>query len=80
VLIVSMTWFTTACVVIEDGEIGVTGSFGALRFRSSTPGSRGRSPSSPSWLHELEALAEAHTHHEAVSERLAAGRPADRQS
>ena len=31
VLIVSMTWFTTACVVIEDGEVGVTKSFGAIR-------------------------------------------------
>ncbi len=30
--------------------------------------------------HELEALAEAHTHLEAVSDRLAAGRPADRKS
>ena len=26
-----MTWFTTACVVIEDGEVGVTKSFGAIR-------------------------------------------------
>ena len=31
VLIVSMSWFTTACVVIEDGEVGVTKSFGAIR-------------------------------------------------
>ncbi len=31
VLIVSMTCFTTACVVIEDGEVGVTKSFGAIR-------------------------------------------------
>ena len=31
VLIVSMTWFTTACAVIEDGEVGVTKSFGAIR-------------------------------------------------
>ena len=31
VLIVSMTGFTTACVVIEDGEVGVTKSFGAIR-------------------------------------------------
>jgi len=31
VLIVSMTWFTTGCVVIEDGEVGVTKSFGAIR-------------------------------------------------
>ena len=30
VLIVSMTSFTTACVVIEDGEVGVTKSFGAI--------------------------------------------------
>ena len=30
VLIVSMTGFTTACVVIEDGEVGVTKSFGAI--------------------------------------------------
>ena len=30
-LIVSMTWFTTACVVIEDGEVGVSKSFGAIR-------------------------------------------------
>ncbi len=30
VLIVSMTWFTTACVVIEDGEVGVTKSFGSI--------------------------------------------------
>ncbi len=31
VLIVSMTGFTTACVVIEDGEVGVSKSFGAIR-------------------------------------------------
>ncbi len=31
VLIVSMTWCTTACVVIEDGEVGVSKSFGAIR-------------------------------------------------
>ncbi len=31
VLIVSMTCFTTACVVIEDGEVGVSKSFGAIR-------------------------------------------------
>jgi len=30
VLIVSMTSFTTACVVIEDGEVGVTKSFGSI--------------------------------------------------
>ncbi len=30
VLIVSMIWFTTACVVIEDGEVGVSKSFGAI--------------------------------------------------
>ncbi len=30
-LIVSMTWFTMACVVIEDGEVGVSKSFGAIR-------------------------------------------------
>ncbi len=30
VLIVSMTWFTTACVVIEDGEVGITKSFGTI--------------------------------------------------
>ena len=30
VLIVSMTWCTTACVVIEDGEVGVSKSFGAI--------------------------------------------------
>ncbi len=30
VLIVSITWFTTACVVIEDGEVGVTKSFGSI--------------------------------------------------
>ena len=29
-LIVSMTWFTTACVVIEDGEVGVSKRFGAI--------------------------------------------------
>ncbi len=29
-LIVSMTWFTMACVVIEDGEVGVSKSFGAI--------------------------------------------------
>ena len=33
-LIVSMTWFTTACVVIEDGEVGVTKSFGPEMLRS----------------------------------------------
>ncbi len=37
-------------------------------------------PLEPELTHELEALAEAHTHLEAVSERLAAGRPADRKS
>ncbi len=37
-------------------------------------------PLEPELAHELEALAEAHTHLEAVSERLAAGRPADRKS
>ncbi len=31
VLIVSMLAFTTACVVIEDGEVGVSKSFGAIR-------------------------------------------------
>jgi len=31
VLIVSMTCFPTACVVIEAGEVGVTKSFGAIR-------------------------------------------------
>ena len=31
VLIVSMTWFTTACVVIEDGDVGLSKSFGAIR-------------------------------------------------
>ncbi len=36
-------------------------------------------PLEPELAHELEALAEAHTHLEAVSERLAAGRPADRK-
>jgi regulator of protease activity HflC (stomatin/prohibitin superfamily) len=30
VLIVSLTWFTTACVVIEDGEVGVSKSFGKI--------------------------------------------------
>lgn len=30
VLIVSITWFTTSCVVIEDGEVGVTKSFGSI--------------------------------------------------
>ncbi len=30
VLIVSMTWFTTGCVVIEDGEAGVSKSFGEI--------------------------------------------------
>ncbi len=30
VLIVSMSWFTTACVVIEDGEVGVSKSFGKI--------------------------------------------------
>ncbi len=37
-------------------------------------------PLEPELAHELEALAEAHTHLETVSERLAAGRPADRKS
>ncbi len=37
-------------------------------------------PLEPELAHELEALAEAHTHLEAVSERLSAGRPADRKS
>ncbi len=37
-------------------------------------------PLEPELAHELEALAEAHTHLEAVSERLAAGRPTDRKS
>jgi hypothetical protein len=37
-------------------------------------------PLEPELAHELEALAEAQTHLEAVSERLAAGRPADRKS
>jgi hypothetical protein len=32
VLIVSMTSFTTACVVIEDGEVGVSKSFGGQAF------------------------------------------------
>ncbi len=30
VLIVSMTWCTTACVIIEDGEVGVKKSFGSI--------------------------------------------------
>jgi regulator of protease activity HflC (stomatin/prohibitin superfamily) len=29
--IVSMIWFTTVCVVIEDGEVGVSKSLGAIR-------------------------------------------------
>ncbi len=37
-------------------------------------------PLEPELAHELQALAEAHTHLEAVSERLSAGRPADRKS
>ncbi len=37
-------------------------------------------PLEPELAHELQALAEAHTHLEAVSEQLAAGRPADRKS
>ena len=37
-------------------------------------------PVEPELADELEALAAAHTHLEAVSERLAAGRPADRKS
>ncbi len=37
-------------------------------------------PLEPELAHELEALAEAHAQFEAVSERLAAGRPADRKS
>ncbi len=37
-------------------------------------------PLEPELADELEALAEARTHLEAVSERLAAGRPADRKS
>ncbi len=37
-------------------------------------------PLEPELARELEALAEAHTHLEAASERLAAGRPADRKS
>ncbi len=37
-------------------------------------------PLEPELAHELKALAEAHTHLEAVSERLAAGRPADHKS
>ncbi len=37
-------------------------------------------PLEPELAHELEALAEAHTHLKAVSERLAAGRPEDRKS
>ena len=30
VLIVSMTWLTTGCVVIEDGEVGISKSFGEI--------------------------------------------------
>ncbi len=37
-------------------------------------------PLEPELAHELGALAEAHTHLEEVSERLAAGRPADHKS
>ncbi len=37
-------------------------------------------PLEPELAHELEALAEAHTHLEAVSEQLSAGRLADRKS
>ncbi len=37
-------------------------------------------PLEPELAHELAALAEAHTHLEAVSERLAAGRPTDSKS
>ncbi len=37
-------------------------------------------PLEPELAHELEALAEAHTHLEEVSERLAAGRATDRKS
>ncbi len=37
-------------------------------------------PLEPELAHELEALAKAHTHLEAVSEQLAVGRPADRNS
>ncbi len=37
-------------------------------------------PLEPELAHELESLAEAHTHLEAVSKRLAAARPADRKS
>ena len=37
-------------------------------------------PLEPELAHELEALAEAHAHLETVSERLAAGRPADHKS
>ncbi len=37
-------------------------------------------PLEPELAHELEALAKAHTHLEAVSEQLAAGPPADRKS
>jgi hypothetical protein len=37
-------------------------------------------PLEPELARELEALAEAHTHLEAVSERLAVRRPADRES
>ena len=38
VLIVSMTWCTTACVVIEDGEVGVSKSFGDISDESLTAG------------------------------------------
>ncbi len=37
-------------------------------------------PLEPELAHELDALAEAHTHLEEVSKRLAAGRPADHKS
>ena len=37
-------------------------------------------PLEPELAHELEALAEAHTHLEAVRERLPSGRPADHRS
>ncbi|MCZ6712321.1 MAG: hypothetical protein O7B29_00090, partial [Deltaproteobacteria bacterium] len=37
-------------------------------------------PHEPELAHELDALAEAHTHLEEVSKRLAAGRPADHKS
>ncbi len=37
-------------------------------------------PLEPELAHELEALAEAHAHLEAVRERLAAGRPANRRN